>query len=97
MAKYGIPTAAYRAFSDYDEAMEYVATRPLPIVIKYDGLAAGKGVVVAFTEEEVENALRDMLHDATFGEGRVVIEDFLEGPEFSFMSVSYTHKRAHET
>ncbi len=105
MVKYGIPTAAYRTFTDYDEALEYVDSHPLPIVIKYDGLAAGKGVVVAFTEEEAELALRDMLRDAAFGEGKVVIEEFLEGPEFSFMclvngrkvyplALAQDHKRA---
>lgn len=87
MDKYGVPTAAYRVFDEFEPAWEYVKNRPLPAVIKYDGLAAGKGVVVALTYEEAESALRDMLLDASFGKGRVVIEDFLEGPEFSFMCV----------
>lgn len=85
MVKYGIPTAAYRSFTDYGEAGEYVSTLPLPVVLKYDGLAAGKGVVVATTREEVDGALKDMLLDDRFGSGKVVVEEFLEGPEFSFM------------
>lgn len=107
MEKYGIPTAAYRSFDGYEEARDYVMGRPLPAVIKYDGLAAGKGVVVAATYEEADAALRDMLLDNTFGKGRVVVEDFLEGPEFSFMcavsgrkvyplAIAQDHKRAYE-
>ncbi|MBD5279360.1 MAG: phosphoribosylamine--glycine ligase [Bacteroides sp.] len=87
MKKYGVPTAAYEAFDNFDEAWNYVKNRPLPAVIKYDGLAAGKGVVVAPSYEEAEAALRDMLLDSSFGKGRVVVEDFLDGPEFSFMCV----------
>lgn len=105
MTKYGVPTAAYRAFEEFTEAMRYVADNSLPTVIKYDGLAAGKGVTVATTFEEAENALRDMLLDDKFGKGRVIIEEFLEGPEFSLMCfvngadvtpmpVSQDHKRA---
>ena len=105
MEKYGIPTASYRAFSDYDEAMAYVAARPFPAVLKYDGLAAGKGVVIAQDMEETKKALADMLLDHSFGQGRVVVEDFLTGPEFSFlcfvdgervypMPLSQDHKRA---
>jgi len=85
MIKYGIPTAAYRSFTDYAEALAYVKAGSFPAVIKYDGLAAGKGVVIAENLEEAEAALRDMLLDAAFGEGKVVIEEFLRGPEFSFM------------
>lgn len=85
MAKYAIPTAGYRAFTEYAEALDYVASRPLPAVLKYDGLAAGKGVVIAETLEEADAALKDMLLDDKFGEGKVVVEDFLTGPEFSFM------------
>lgn len=85
MERNGVPTAGYRAFDNYEEALEYVKQGPIPTVIKYDGLAAGKGVVVAMTLEEADAALRDMLLDSSFGKGRVVIEDFLEGPEFSFM------------
>lgn len=85
MGRYGIPTAGYRAFDDYRKASEYVRSRPLPAVLKYDGLAAGKGVVIARTMEEADAALRDMLLDDKFGKGRVVVEDFLTGPEFSFM------------
>jgi len=85
MAKYGIPTAGFRAFADYAAAREYVAARLFPAVLKYDGLAAGKGVVIAQTLEEADAALRDMLLDDKFGTGKVVVEDYLEGPEFSFM------------
>ncbi|HJC77168.1 phosphoribosylamine--glycine ligase [uncultured Alistipes sp.] len=85
MVKYGIPTAAYETFADYAEALAYVGSRPLPVVLKYDGLAAGKGVVVARTLSEAEAALRDMLLDDRFGRGKVVVEEFLTGPEFSFM------------
>lgn len=105
MAKYGVRTAGYRVFDEFESAWEYVRNRPLPAVVKYDGLAAGKGVVVATGYEEAEAALRDMLLDSSFGKGRVVIEDFLEGPEFSFMclvsgekvyplAVAQDHKRA---
>ena len=107
MAKYNIPTAGFRSFSDYAEARDYVAGRPFPAVLKYDGLAAGKGVVIARTMEEADAALRDMLLDDKFGEGKVVVEDFLEGPEFSFMCfvsgrrvwpivLAQDHKRAYD-
>lgn len=107
MTRYNVPTAAYEAFDDFDQAWEYVKSRPLPAVIKYDGLAAGKGVVVAMTYDEAEAALRDMLLDSSFGKGRVVVEDFLDGPEFSFMCVvsgkkvyplamAQDHKRAYD-
>ena len=85
MDKYGIPTASYKAFSDYAEALSYVSSRPFPAVLKYDGLAAGKGVVIAQDLSEATKALSDMLQDHTFGQGRVVVEDFLTGPEFSFL------------
>ena len=92
MQRYNIPTANYRMFDDYPSALAYVRSVSLPCVIKYDGLAAGKGVVVAETLDEADHALRDMLVDAHFGQGRVVIEDYLQGPEFSFMCfVSGTH------
>ena len=85
MAKYDIPTAGYKAFDNYDEAVAYVEARPLPAVLKYDGLAAGKGVVIAESMDEAREALRDMLLDDRFGKGRVVVEEFLTGPEFSLM------------
>lgn len=105
MKKYNIPTADYEVFSDYDKAMEYVKNNKLPIVLKYDGLAAGKGVVVAQTIKEVEETLKDMLIDDKFGKASVVIEECLEGPEFSFMCfvsndivmpmpIAQDHKRA---
>lgn len=85
MKKYQIPTGNYETFTDFNEAFKFVKSHSLPTVIKYDGLAAGKGVVVAMSNEEAEAALRDMLLDETFGKGKVIIEEFLEGPEFSFM------------
>ncbi|MDR1542923.1 MAG: phosphoribosylamine--glycine ligase [Prevotellaceae bacterium] len=85
MKKYDIPTAKYEVFEDYNAAVQYVKEQGTPIVLKYDGLAAGKGVVVAMTENEAENALKDMLFDRKFGCGKVVIEEFLLGQEFSFM------------
>ncbi len=86
MAGAKVPTAAYQTFTDFDEAWAYVQAGSLPTVIKYDGLAAGKGVVVATTAAEAEAALRDMLLDGRYGEGKVVIEEFLTGPEFSLMA-----------
>ncbi len=106
MKKYHIPTAGYEVFSDYNQAIDYVSGHTLPIVLKYDGLAAGKGVVIATRLEEAEATLKDMLIDDKFGSSSVVIEDYLEGPEFSFMcfvsgadvyplEVSQDHKRAY--
>ena len=92
MAKYDIPTAGFRTFTEYAAAREYVAGRPFPAVLKYDGLAAGKGVVIAQTMEEADAALKEMLLDDKFGEGKVVIEDYLEGPEFSFMCFVSGHR-----
>ncbi len=107
MLKYNIPTAKYEAFDNYDEAMSYVKSHGAPIVLKYDGLAAGKGVIVAMNEKEALDGLKEMLVDNTFGKGRVVIEDYLEGPEFSFMclvnkdkvyplELAQDHKRAYD-
>ena len=86
MVSAGVPTATYHTFTDFDEALAYVKAGSIPTVIKYDGLAAGKGVVVALSLEEAEAALRDMLLDGRYGEGKVVIEEFLTGPEFSLMA-----------
>ncbi len=107
MTEHGVPTAAYRTFTDYAAAVEYVRSHSLPTVLKYDGLAAGKGVVIAQTFDEAEQALRDMLVDDRFGHGRVVIEEFLQGEEFSLMCfvsgrnlcpmpVAQDHKRAYD-
>ena len=109
MKKYGIPTAAYEVFTDMDAALTYVKTAPVPTVVKADGLALGKGVVIAETHEEAEEAVRSMMEDRVFGESgaRVVIEEFLEGPEVSVLSFtdgkavvpmlsSMDHKRAHD-
>ena len=76
MKKYHIPTAKFQSFSDYDEALAYVREKGAPIVIKYDGLAAGKGVVVALTLSEAEAALKDMLVDDKYGKDKVVIEEY---------------------
>ncbi len=93
MAKYNVPTAAYRSFANYEEAMVYVRERnTYPAVLKYDGLAAGKGVVIAQNEKEADETLRDMLVGEAFGKGKVVIEDFLQGPEFSFMAFVHHHR-----
>ena len=107
MQKYNVPTAAYQSFTDYEAALAYIKAGSLPTVLKYDGLAAGKGVVIATTLEEADAALQDMLCNEAFGKGKVVIEDYLEGPEFSFMCfvngenvypmpLSQDHKRAYD-
>ena len=106
LARHHIPTAAYGNFTDMDEALAYVREQGAPIVIKADGLAAGKGVIVAMTLEEAEDAVRDMLDGNKFGDAghRVVVEEFLEGEEASFivmvdgknvlpMATSQDHKR----
>lgn len=85
MTRYNVPTAGYQSFSDYEEARAYIAKGTFPVVLKYDGLAAGKGVVIAQDYDEAERTLRDMLVDEEFGKGRVLVEDYLTGPEFSFM------------
>ncbi len=144
MEQYGIPTASYRSFTDYEQAVKYVTSRPFPAVLKYDGLAAGKGVVIAENLEEAKAALADMLLNSVFSSSskphsgisaessskehscnapakvggkypettdsftdKVVVEDFLTGPEFSFMCfvkggevfpmpLSQDHKRAYD-
>ena len=87
MKRHGIPTADYETFSDIEKAHAYVEKKGAPIVIKADGLAAGKGVVVAMTLEQAHKAIDDMLGDQKFGSAgaRVVIEDYLEGEEASFI------------
>lgn len=107
MKKYGIPTAAYEVFSDADKALEYIKTAPIPTVIKADGLALGKGVIIAQTREEAEDAVISIMKDKKFGKSgnSIVIEEFLEGPEVSVLSFtdgktvvpmisSMDHKRA---
>ncbi|MEM5017483.1 phosphoribosylamine--glycine ligase [Metabacillus indicus] len=104
-----IPTASYESFTSFEEAKQYVLEKGAPIVIKADGLAAGKGVTVALTVEEAVNCLREFLEDAKFGEASssVVIEEFLEGEEFSLMAfvngedvypmvIAQDHKRAYD-
>lgn len=107
MKKYGIPTAAYETFGTAEEAREYIKTAPMPIVIKADGLALGKGVLICKTRDEAFEALHEIMEDKMFGESgsHVVIEEFLEGPEVSVLSFtdgktvipmvsSMDHKRA---
>ncbi len=107
LARHDIPTATYETFTDIDAALAYVNDKGAPIVIKADGLAAGKGVIVAMNLAEAESAIRDMLADNVFGDAgsRVVIEEFLDGEEASFIvmvdgknilpfATSQDHKRA---
>ena len=109
MKKYGIPTAAYEVFEDFDAAMAYVEKAPLPLVVKADGLALGKGVTVAMTRDEARGAVRAAMQERIFGESgaRLVIEEYLEGPEVSVLSFtdgrtlvpmlsSMDHKRAYD-
>ena len=107
MKKYGIPTAEYEVFDDADKALEYIKTAHIPTVIKADGLALGKGVIIAMTREEAEEAVISIMKDKKFGKSgnSIVIEEFLEGPEVSVLSFtdgktvvpmisSMDHKRA---
>ena len=109
MKKYGIPTAKYEVFTEADAAREYIRKEGSPIVIKADGLAAGKGVIVAMTEDEALQAVADIMEDKEFGNAgsRVVIEEFMEGEEASLlcftdgkticpMISSQDHKRAYD-
>ena len=88
MKKYGIPTAEYEVFEDMSAALAYLETAPIPTVIKADGLALGKGVIIAATREEAKQAVRDMMEGGIFGASgsRVVIEEFLTGPEVSVLA-----------
>ena len=88
MKKYGIPTARYEVFTDLEAALAYVRSCPIPIVVKADGLALGKGVVVARSREEAENAVRESMENHKFGKSgeRLVIEEFLEGLEVSVLA-----------
>ena len=107
MKKYGIPTAEYEVFDNKDEALKYLETAPIPTVIKADGLALGKGVIIAETREDAKAAVISMMEDKVFGESgsNIVIEEFLTGPEVSVLSFtdgktvvpmvsSMDHKRA---
>ena len=107
MKKYNIPTAAYEIFTEIDQALEYVKTCPIPTVVKADGLALGKGVIIAQTRQEAVDAVTDMMANAKFGASgsTVVIEEFLTGPEVSVLAFtdgktvkpmvsSMDHKRA---
>jgi phosphoribosylamine--glycine ligase len=90
LEKYAIPTAAYASFTEIEPALKYLSTQALPIVIKADGLAAGKGVVIAENMQQAETAINDMLSGNVFGEAghRIVIEEFLEGEEASFIVIA---------
>ncbi len=107
MKKYGIPTAQYEVFTNADEALKYVETCPIPTVVKADGLALGKGVIIAMTRDEAKNAVVSIMKDKQFGKSgdSIVIEEFLTGPEVSVLSFtdgktvvpmisSMDHKRA---
>lgn len=107
MKKYGIPTAKYEVFNNIDSAIDYLQTAPIPTVIKADGLALGKGVIIAMTREEAIDAVHSIMEDKIFGSSgnNIVIEEFLEGPEVSVLSFtdgnivvpmvsSMDHKRA---
>ncbi len=107
MHKYGIPTARYAVFDDMGEALAYAGTAPVPMVIKADGLALGKGVLIASTRQEAQEAIRGMMEEKKFGHSgdRIVIEEFLTGPEVSVLAFtdgktvkpmvsSMDHKRA---
>ena len=107
MKKYGIPTAAFEVFTDAASALEYVKSAPLPTVIKADGLALGKGVIIAETHESAAAAVKAMMEDGAFGKSgsRIVVEEFLTGPEVSVLAFtdgetvkpmvsSMDHKRA---
>ena len=107
MRKYNIPTARYETFDDMEKALVYIETCPIPVVVKADGLALGKGVIIAETREEAEDAVKNIMGDKVFGDSgnKVVIEEFLTGPEVSVLSFtdgktvvpmvsSMDHKRA---
>lgn len=107
MKKYGIPTAQYEVFSDAEKALKYVETCPIPTVVKADGLALGKGVIIAMTRDEAKDAVISIMKDKQFGKSgdNIVIEEFLTGPEVSVLSFtdgktvvpmisSMDHKRA---
>ena len=107
MKKYGIPTATYEVFDNAKDAEEYLKTAPIPTVIKADGLALGKGVIIAMTREEALEAVSSIMEDKIFGESgsKIVVEEFLTGPEVSVLSFtdgkvvipmisSMDHKRA---
>ena len=107
MKKYGIPTAAYEVFDDMEAALAYLETAPIPTVIKADGLALGKGVIIAATRDEAKAAVKSMMEDKVFGKSgdHIVIEEFLTGPEVSVLAFtdgnvvkpmvsSMDHKRA---
>ena len=107
MKKYNIPTAAYETFTDMEAALSYIESCPIPVVVKADGLALGKGVIIAESRGQARKAVRNMMEDKVFGESgsKVVIEEFLTGPEVSVLSFtdgktvipmvsSMDHKRA---
>ncbi len=107
MKKVGIPTADFQVFNQYEAALHYIAGKKFPIVLKYDGLAAGKGVIIAQDEVEAKKALKELMVNHEFGQASVVIEEYLSGLEFSFMcmtdgqsvyplALAQDHKRAYD-
>ena len=109
MKKYGIPTASYEVFESAEDAYEYLKSAPIPTVIKADGLALGKGVIIAASKDEALEAVKSIMEDGKFGASgsRIVVEEFLEGPEVSVLAFtdgnvvkpmvsSMDHKRAHD-
>jgi phosphoribosylamine--glycine ligase len=109
MKKYGIPTATYEVFENAEDALRYLENAPIPTVIKADGLALGKGVIIAMSREEATDAVRSIMEDKVFGASgnRIVVEEFLTGPEVSVLAFtdgetlipmvsSMDHKRAHD-
>lgn len=109
MKKYNIPTASFEIFDNANDALKYLETAPIPTVVKADGLALGKGVIIAMTREEAVDAVKSIMEDKIFGESgnNIVIEEFLTGPEVSVLSFtdgnivvpmisSMDHKRAHD-
>ena len=109
MKKYNIPTAAYEIFTDVDKALEYVKTCPIPTVVKADGLALGKGVIIAMSREEAVDAVKSIMENKQFGAAgeTIVIEEFMEGPEITILAFtdgkcikpmvsSMDHKRVHD-
>jgi phosphoribosylamine--glycine ligase len=109
MKKYSIPTASYEVFDNASDALSYLENAKIPTVVKADGLALGKGVIIAMTRDEAKNAVKSMMEDKVFGNSgsRIVIEEFLTGPEVSVLAFtdgktlvpmvsSMDHKRAHD-
>ncbi len=107
MKKYNVPTAKYASFKDYDSALKYLQVSDYPIVVKFNALAAGKGVLICDSFKDAEKGIDDIFNKKVFGVGSIIIEEFLEGPEFSLMAfvgdghiypmeLAQDHKRAYD-